>query len=1620
MANNVVPSTDLPPYLSHRYSLVQLVHSGMYTRVYQVQDRVFPERSLALKILGPSADSYTQSSFKTVFLGMAKCSHPGVLQVFDYGIDPDSGSVYCTSEWIDHCPFPTGPWDPLLLLETVKNLCSTLSYLHRLEYLISDLTESNLLLSRDGKTVKLLNCGFPSDTGGMGFVARKRSISCLAPELIQGEAADYRVDLYALGVFLYEAATGKKLFKGSVGQILKQHLSSEPPDTDIDPDLQKVIKTLLAKHPDQRYQSAEDVILELKHSRKAGIPWVGNTSDWERPESRFTGRQNELKHLETVWSHVSRNSAGKCLLLEGQEGIGKKSLLRHFSADIKRHGVLVMHCRSPGEFDRSLTMIDQYFSRISSTDDSVRSDSPAETMLSKTASHPCLFIIDDLHRSGADELERLEEIIQLIQTCPVMICCTCCPELIPYSTRDLFVRLKSLDQILPLRILPLTVEECKTYLESYFGTLDFQNEIVERLHSLTGGNALFISETLGLWINQNGLEKIDGRWMFFPDRISPRTLSDRQSEAIDTVLEALSIEARKLVGFLAVFHRDIDLDLLSLIFSADNLESLIRELVDYSILKVVPVEKVDHYCFVYDVLPSVIYQTISLDIKTGYHERIAEVLSGMNGDPEDIAYHQIRGKGKYFALDAILRAAEHCSDQGAFNRASYWINEAASELDDQPLLTRAAYYSLRSHLSLLHHRSEDVFLCKDMGLQMYPEGPEHAEKRASFWQFTGRVYFRKCQFLEAIEEFNSGLKELGDKPSKTTVSLHIMLQKTYLLLGQMDMAEQQIRRAEKCLEFLSEEETAFARALVISAWGDLEFHQGNLSGCEARFKETLEMSESEDLHFLRIYCRNKLGQLYIETGNFSDAERLLKEALGLCDPAGLAPEKAISNRLLADLSIHQANYTQAETYNEQALTISQRADRKIEVVQCRANKAWLERVFGKLKEAENCLADILNIVQRIQCPYLEADILTQTGLLKIDQAEYSKAVKCFQTSLKINRKSGRIIKNGLTMISLANVYFILNNRKRARYYLRKTAGWVKITGALLLVADCHYLRSRVDRYERRSSQADTQLELAGKQYESIGFPNGILSVNISRLRMIIDHELSHTVWRNAVKLWENLRNQSSILSKLEGGLVVAKLAMRRGDYENTRRILDALVGTSREQGYREILWRALRIQGQAMEERGLFSGAKDSYQEAWKTLQTIRKDIHSELMRKWYFSRPDIESISSSLAEIRRQHFKRYAKKSPLPSISESSGTVEKSQIALLGERYRLMQTSSRKIRTSLDIEQISTHFLDAALKLTGSDRGVVYLIDESETLQVMGSKTVGAALPIDTNLLLKSELVMKVLNNRHFIFSSNIQIDERFEEDPFAQKLGIRPILCMPLQTHERLIGLIYIDTRLGNAGYLESAVNLIDELAEEAALSIENARLYTDLDDIFMGMVRALSSAVDAKDPYTHGHSSRVSKFAVKIGQAMNFSSEELRELELAAILHDIGKIGISQVILNRPTHLLPSEMEMVQHHPEIGAKILSPLKKFRKVWTAVLQHHERFDGTGYPHQLAGEDIHLYARIISAADALDAMTTDRPYQKGISFEGAALQFQKHAGSQFDPHVADVVNKLIQKSILP
>ena len=237
-------------------------------------------------------------------------------------------------------------------------------------------------------------------------------------------------------------------------------------------------------------------------------------------------------------------------------------------------------------------------------------------------------------------------------------------------------------------------------------------------------------------------------------------------------------------------------------------------------------------------------------------------------------------------------------------------------------------------------------------------------------------------------------------------------------------------------------------------------------------------------------------------------------------------------------------------------------------------------------------------------------------------------------------------------------------------------------------------------------------------------------------------------------------------------------------------------------------------------------------------------------------------------------------------------------------------------------------------------------------------------------------------------------------------------PWMAMPLRNSGQLMGLL-AGHRAGPPGAFSSRdLKLLQAAARQVSLALRNSRLADELQHLFIATVRGLAAAIDAKDPYTRGHSDRVAHLAAFVGEELELPLRDQRDLVLASLLHDVGKIGVPEAVLQKPGELNDGEWLAIREHPQRGADIVSEVRQLGRIVPSIRHHHERFGGGGYPQGMSGREIPLAARIIGACDAYDAMTSARPYRRPLEPHEATAELLRCRGTQFDPAVVTALLK--------
>ena len=331
----------------------------------------------------------------------------------------------------------------------------------------------------------------------------------------------------------------------------------------------------------------------------------------------------------------------------------------------------------------------------------------------------------------------------------------------------------------------------------------------------------------------------------------------------------------------------------------------------------------------------------------------------------------------------------------------------------------------------------------------------------------------------------------------------------------------------------------------------------------------------------------------------------------------------------------------------------------------------------------------------------------------------------------------------------------------------------------------------------------------------------------------------------------------------------------------------------------------------------------------------------------------------------------------------------------------------SRIIISTLDIEKVDEVILKQAMQLFQKDYGALFILDEKS-----GHPALSAAGGFNEDELenLKILGAWEKINQVTLKSPTPLVVDDIAKNPEFnKENFPFLSFVSMRLEIEGKTVGILTLSNKSPMPSFDLAQHRILEILANYASIALVNAKLYKETEDLFISLISSLVAAIDAKDPYTAGHSQRVTKIALGIAEKMNLSRQSMKDLKLAAILHDIGKIGISELILVKPAALSPEEQKVIRRHPEIGVRIVSSIPHSERFIHGINEHHEFYNGEGYPRGLKKEEISLQGKIIAIADVFDALTSDRAYRKGMSLSEARDQIKNKSGIHLDPDLVRV-----------
>ena len=400
-------------------------------------------------------------------------------------------------------------------------------------------------------------------------------------------------------------------------------------------------------------------------------------------------------------------------------------------------------------------------------------------------------------------------------------------------------------------------------------------------------------------------------------------------------------------------------------------------------------------------------------------------------------------------------------------------------------------------------------------------------------------------------------------------------------------------------------------------------------------------------------------------------------------------------------------------------------------------------------------------------------------------------------------------------------------------------------------------------------------------------------------------------------------------------------------------------------------------------------------------IASIQKKMMQVMMRLTNTGNPHVSSVNLELTQLVRT----------LDSIRESVH----SHYSRHKERMGALMEVGSVINSSLGLKRVLDEVMDTLIVLMKAERGFLMLKDQSGDFQVRIARDAKHHDLKEEVFAISKTIVRRVVEHGEPVLTTNAQEDPRFDQQASVAAFQLLSILCAPLKVKDVLIGVIYVDNRAHSGIFQTADLEMISSFANQAAVAIDNARLFDslqasnkELEEAYQATLEGWVRALDLRDKETENHTRRVTAITEKLAAAMGIGGEELLNIKRGALLHDIGKMAIPDGILLKPGALTPEERLHIEKHPMYAYEMLNPIRFLQPALDIPFCHHEKWDGSGYPRRLKGEEIPLAARIFAVADVWDALVSNRPYRRGLEPRDVKERIRQQSGTHFDPQVVE------------
>lgn len=1366
----------------NRYRVLQKLGEGGMGVAYLVEDSLRDGQVVTLKkIRADLLGERDLAQFKHEFSVLSRLRHPNLVAVYDFVAD---GQELCfTMEYVPGedlaalalCRFSESPADYDWLYDVTAQVCRALQYIHSRGLIHYDLKPSNIRITPQGQ-VKLMDLGLIGEPRGEGQVRLRGTPEYVAPELVRGEQADRRLDLYSLGVTLYEVTTGHLPFSAeTTAEVLRQQVEATPrPPRRFAPripdPLEALILKLLAKEPARRFANAAEVIQALNQ-------WAGLAFPLETKETmlgyiasgRFVGREVELARLQGLLMRAMQGR-GQLVLITGAAGVGKSRLIDELKLRAQVQRVLVCEGSCHEQVRRPyrpwVSVLGQAIAQQCSSPEILRIYGPAlarlmpelaarlgpfaegdelpadrQTSMDAVArfllacNQPLLVVLENLHYADTETIELLDFLAQRAAQARWLLCGLyrehVADETHPLTALARRARLIDRSQKLqtpttdrPYELLHLdTLSEAETtdLVCSMLGIDELPAGLLSPLMAQTDGLPLFVESVMQSLVEE-GLLHYDGQsWRIDVEglRRTPASIV----EAARRRLNRLDEESLGLLQWAAVIGHWVDLSLLAAVggVEIDRVVRVVQRAVEQHVLTAGERAGETTYHFSTEQVRQLICQTLPPGEQVERHRRVGEALRRLYDErevAESLSYHFERAEEPAQALRYARVAADKARQVNA--------NELAAQ----------------------HYERALRFLC---------QYTELADLETEYDILAGleechRVLGQRQAQQSDLERMAEIAEALDDIPRRVQVAT-----RRVALANQLGDHAEARQAAEAALALARQLGNQRLEAQSLSALGEACINLGEFDASRACHEMALRLSQQQGDQMAVALNLRRLGDVARRIGRHDEARQAYEQSLTICRAIG---DRSGECDTLNALGIISADYARARDYHEQSLAIAQALGNRANQARSYNNLAIIYWSLGLYNRARDDAELAVPIARQMQERASLAAYLETLGRIYLDLGEYVQAHQVLEEGRAVSLDIGDRWAESVYWMMLGRVALARGRPQEARDLIqvacnmqRELGTWGYLAASLGWLGAAYLALGDLEAADRCTLEAVANLESAG----SAG-----------------DYRAQDVWW---------IRYQ-----------VLKAVLERAGDVP-----LD------------DETWEVL--------------------QRAREAMMTGIATLSDEGLRRNYLNR--VEVNRNIITEWARQSASRRAAghdSSPEILTIASAPPALAVELEQVENRLKRVLAISARMNETREVDQLLDYVMDQVIELSGAERGFLVLLDEAGRVEFRVARGIDRREIESARSDISYTVIGTVTQSKSAVLLQDALADERFGRQSSVLELNLRSVLCVPLISRGELIGMIYADNRSVSGRFAQADLDLMTIFANQAAIAIENARLYEE----------------------------------------------------------------------------------------------------------------------------------------------------------------------------------------------